>query len=95
MKKEKGAKKTAKKRVVFTYFAPDAKEVILMGDFNNWNPTIHIMKMDDKGTWKKILFLPKGRYEYKFLVDGRWMNDPKNNWMVENPFGTLNNIIST
>jgi hypothetical protein len=35
----------------------------------------------------------KGRYEYKYLVDGRWMIDdafPK----TDNQMGTQNNVIS-
>jgi len=94
MAREKMEKKKGKKRVIFYLEAPEAKEVILMGDFNNWNPLSHIMKRDEKGIWKKIVFLPQGRYEYKFLVDGQWLNDPANERMVANPFGTLNNLLN-
>ena len=50
---------------------PAARVVILMGDFNNWNPKTHPMKEDLTGVWKRIVMLPPGRYEYKFLVDGQ------------------------
>jgi hypothetical protein len=34
-----------------------------------------------------------GRYEYKFLVDGRWQIDPAGKQMCWNCFGTQNNVI--
>ena len=43
MKKSDGAKKVSRRRVVFTFFAPQAKEVLLMGDFNNWDAKVHPM----------------------------------------------------
>jgi len=52
------------------------------------------MKKDDKGRWSKIVTLAPGMYEYKFLVDGQWQNDPNNDQMVANSFGTLNNILT-
>lgn len=48
------------------------------GDFNEWNVNTHPMKKNKRGVWEKAVMLPPGRYEYKFLVDGQWRNDPKN-----------------
>ena len=92
MPQKQNKKGTGKKQVAFFFEAPEAHEVILLGDFNNWNPKSHIMKKDEGGSWKKILFLPKGEYEYRFCVDGQWQNDPRNERCVLNPFGTLNNV---
>ncbi|MDY6973201.1 MAG: glycogen-binding domain-containing protein [Thermodesulfobacteriota bacterium] len=33
------------------------------------------------------------RYEYRFLVDGQWYNDPQNDLTCPNCFGTQNNVI--
>jgi hypothetical protein len=52
------------------------------------------MKKDKKGRWTKIVTLAPGRYEYKFLVDGEWQNDPNNDQVVHNSFGTLNNQLT-
>ena len=90
----KQKKKVQKKRITFKLEASEAREAILAGDFNNWDLTKHIMKKDNKGTWSKIVTLAPGRYEYKFLVDGQWQNDPGNDQMVANSFGTLNNILT-
>jgi 1,4-alpha-glucan branching enzyme len=86
-------KAAQKRRVIFSVKAPEASEVCLLGDFNQWNVKAHPMKMDKTGVWKKILMLPPGRHEYKFLVDGRWETDPKNDEMWFNCYGTHNSVI--
>ncbi|MEJ2656035.1 MAG: hypothetical protein P8012_02425 [Desulfobacterales bacterium] len=47
----KSKPKAKRRKVTFSLKSPDAKEVILMGDFNQWNPKIHPMK---KGNGKMI-----------------------------------------
>lgn len=51
------------------------------------------MKKGEDGVWKKILMLPAGRYEYKFRVDGEWIEDPANGHRVLNEFGSFNCVI--
>jgi hypothetical protein len=51
------------------------------------------MQQNGNGKWIKILMLPPGTYEYKFFVDGCWENDPKNDKVRPNSFGTQNNLI--
>ena len=88
------AKKTAKtRRVEFKYNNGKASSVFLVGDFNAWNQKKHEMKESNDGTCRKILMLPPGTYEYKFLVDGQWKNDPLNKKTKLNCFKTLNNVI--
>ena len=94
MPKKERSKKTQKKRVSFKLEASEAKEAILVGDFNSWDLKKHSMKRDGKGRWTKVVTLAPGKYEYKFLVDGQWHNDPNNDQMVANSFGTLNNILT-
>jgi 1,4-alpha-glucan branching enzyme len=74
----------------FSLSAPQATNVFIAGDFNQWNLSAHPLKQDKKGVWKISLPLGPGRYEYRFLVDGKWHNDPNCPSLVENPFGTLN-----
>jgi 1,4-alpha-glucan branching enzyme len=94
MSKPKQISKAQKKRITFKLEASEAKEAILVGDFNNWDVKKHRMKKDNKGRWTKIVTLAPGRYEYKFLVDGQWQNDPGNVQTVHNSLGTLNNILT-
>ena len=94
MSKKRQGKKTQKRRITFKFEASESREVILAGDFNSWDAKKHVMKRDYKGRWTKIVTLAPGRYEYKFLVDGEWQNDPKNEQVVPNSFGTLNNLLT-
>jgi 1,4-alpha-glucan branching enzyme len=82
-----------RKRVILTLEAPNAEAVFLMGDFNQWDQKIHPMKKEGDGIWKKIIMVPPGRYEYRFLVDDQWWNDPTNDQICLNCFGTVNNVI--
>jgi 5'-AMP-activated protein kinase regulatory beta subunit len=89
------SKQTAKKRkVTFSLEAAMAKEVVLTGDFNNWNPKGHAMKNDGNGIWSKTVMLSPGQYEYKFLIDGNWREDPRNDLACPNCFGTRNSVLS-
>jgi len=80
------------KKVRFNFYAPEAKRVFLAGDFNQWNPSSHPMKMDGERIWRISLALNPGQYEYRFFVDGEWQNDPNYGAFVENPFGTSNSL---
>jgi 1,4-alpha-glucan branching enzyme len=84
------AGKDKTKKVQFELLAPEAQKVYLTGDFNNWDPKTSRMKKDKKGIWKTVLSLTPGRYEYRFLVDGNWENDPACCDCVPNEFGSQN-----
>lgn len=76
----------------FELDAPSANEVLLIGDFNSWNASGLRLKKDKTGLWKLELELKPGRYEYKFIVDGKWQNDPLNANTVLNSYGTTNSV---
>jgi 1,4-alpha-glucan branching enzyme len=95
-KEERGNKNkesALKKKVDFTLFAPEAREVFLVGEFNQWDTRSMPMKRDKKGVWKCKTKLPSGHYEYKFYVDGNWLEDIKGSEAVFNPFGTQNLVM--
>lgn len=94
MSKVKSRQKIKRKKFAFSIESADAKEVILMGDFNNWNPKMHPMKSNGNGIWNKSVVVPPGRYEYKFLVDKQWIEDPQNDKTCPNCFGTNNSIFN-
>jgi len=97
MKKNMKTKKVAPvaRRVTFQLAANPKSEVFLAGTFNNWDPTRHCMKdTRNNGKYAITLVLPKGQYEYKFVVNGSWMVDPEcQNW-VRNSLGTLNSLVT-
>jgi 1,4-alpha-glucan branching enzyme len=104
--KSKSVKTTASKRVKttakktkktipsteFTLIAPEASEVFLVGDFNEWNGDGFRMRKFKDGSCKKKVKLPPGRYEYRFVVDGNWCTDPQNGERCANPFGSENSV---
>ncbi len=84
---------TRQKATEFTLSAPHARKVILAGSFNNWNTSSLLAKKDSKGNWAVKVNLKPGRYEYKFLVDGSWINDPKCRGCISNNLGTQNCVV--
>jgi 1,4-alpha-glucan branching enzyme len=82
--------KAAKRRVQFKLTAPEAHEVFLSGSFNEWSYTATPLKKDAAGVWKTQVSLAPGTYEYRFVVDGGWRDDPECPLRVENPFGSQN-----
>ena len=63
--------------VIFSLRAPQANEVYLVGDFNRWNPTVEPMSLEGD-EFVVRLFLVAGTYRYKFVVDGKPIDDPDN-----------------
>lgn len=55
----------------------DAERVVLSGSFNAWNTGELVMERYEDG-WRLPYVLAAGNYEYKFIVDGRWITDPNN-----------------
>lgn len=93
MSKARSKQTSQQKKVTFSLEAAEANEVVLTGDFNNWNPKTHPMKKQGNGMWNKTVMLSPGKYEYKFLVDGNWAEDPRNEQACANCFGTRNNVL--
>ena len=65
-----------------------AKQVSIAGSFNNWQPSAAPLTKCGGGRWRMDLALKPGTYEYRFVVDGNWTDDPLGNTFVANPFGT-------
>jgi 1,4-alpha-glucan branching enzyme len=84
--------KSSKKKKVFTLVAPDAESVLLAGDFTDWHQRPLALKKDKSGIWKRTVTLPPGFYQYRFIVDGEWRDDPECAARVPNPFGTQNMV---
>ena len=90
MKKIKGMFKG--KKVIFSLQWPDAREVFVAGTFNNWDTRKDQLKEIAKG-WKLIKYLAPGTYEYRFVVDGIWMDDPTARTRCPNQYGGQNCVL--
>lgn len=83
-------------RVTFELLAEvNAKRVVLLGDFNDWNPEKHILKRRADGSFGLTVSLKPGHaYRFRYLVDGeRWENDYGADAYVPNPFGGEDSVV--
>ncbi len=86
--------KIARKRVNFTFRAPEAGAVFVAGTFNGWNNKANPLKKNREGLWSATLYLFSGHYEYRFIVDGQWENDPACSRRRLNRFGEYDCILT-
>jgi 1,4-alpha-glucan branching enzyme len=63
--------------VSFALHKPDAKRVLLSGEFNGWSPTATPMTRYNDGHWETTVALAPGRYQYKLIVDAEWIADQR------------------
>lgn len=70
----------------------EARSVFLAGSFNQWSTLQMPMQQTDSG-WVACLWLPPGKHLYKYIVDGRWMNDPNNQLRENDGHRGFNSIV--
>jgi len=80
--------------VLFTLDAPGAASVCLTGEFTGWSRDgLRMTRDGSDGLWKLTVDLEPGEYEYRFIVDGVWIKDPRNVDSVLNEFGQENSLL--
>lgn len=79
-----------------------ADHVTLAGDFNHWDQHSLPLHQDRDGCWRLQLVLPIARrYQFLYLIDGRWCGDCSDcrtvgaMGAVRNPFGSFNCVLDT
>jgi 1,4-alpha-glucan branching enzyme len=72
----------------FTFSAPGALSVQLVGDFTQWQERPINLRKGMDGVWRTTVELPPGTHHYRFLVDGQWQDDPQCVLRTPNPFGS-------
>ncbi len=82
------------KEVTFAMESSAAKDIYVAGDFNDWqiNDGSRLAR-GENGFWEKRMRLPHGRYRYKFVVDGEWTVDWKNQAREINTFGSFDSVM--
>ena len=81
--------------VRFELEIPQAQRVFVAGTFNSWNPlATPLTAAADGRVWACELRLPGGRYEYRFVADDEWMDDPNATERVGNQLGGANAVIN-
>ena len=84
------ASKSSKQKINFTILDPDAQTVALVGDFTDWEEKPLTLKRQKNGLWKTAVPLWPGNYEYRYLVNGQWRDDPECQEHRSNSFGSQN-----
>ena len=81
--------------VAFSLDAPQATQVSLVGDFNNWDPAATPLAKGSAGRWEAVVPLTPGRYQFTFVIDGsRWVRDPALPQAVGDDFGQPTSVIT-
>lgn len=75
--------------------ASGAKNVCVVGDFNNWGMQANPMKRLPNGDYTVSLELETGKeYHFRYLIDqSRWENDWNADKYVRNPYGDSDNSV--
>lgn len=82
--------------VRFVVSVSAAETVAVVGSFNGWSPTAHIMtRVGSKGFWSAVVSLPSGEHAFMYLVDGTtWVVPPAAEDFVTDGFGNTNGIVT-
>jgi len=79
--------------VTFSLVAPQARQVCVAGDFNQWSMEADCMLRSGDG-WSVRIVLAPGRYSYAFVTDKvHWQPDPAAVLKEDNGFGTENSVL--
>ena len=87
------SKKTTKKRASFQLLATDASQVCVAGTFNDWDPVVRPLKRGKDDVFRTWMNLAPGTYEYRFVIDGEWREDPCCQLRSPTPYGGDNSIL--
>ena len=75
--------------------ARGAKNVCIVGDFNNWNTRANPMKRLENGDYEiSLKFQPRKEYHFRYLIDdSKWENDWNADKYVKSPLGDSDNSV--
>jgi chromosome partitioning protein len=85
------------REVVVRFKDSVAGDVRIAGDFNGWVPDRGVRSLiaseGQERVWTKVLILEPGTYQYRYVVDGEWREDPTNPQSAPGPTGQPNSIL--
>lgn len=89
------AQSTSAAGTEFVLYAPQASEVLVVGDFNGWGSAGTVkLQPATNGTWRAQIKLNPGQYQYAFVVNGKqWLADPRAVRQIDDDFGRRNSVL--
>ena len=96
MRRRANAKDSKEKKpiaVCLEFHCEKARTVCIAANFNGWSPEKASMRDTGAGRWLKELSLAPGQYEYQYVVDGKWINDPRAVKSTPNAYGGRNSVL--
>ena len=84
----------ARRPVQFVFVSADARQVSLVGSFNDWDVNATPLKLSQNGMWSVEVPLEPGRHVYSFVVDGQqWVPDSAAPRAPADELGISNSIV--
>ena len=81
-------------KVTFSVEAKEANQASVIGDFNNWDVEEGALSKLKNGTFKATFELDKdATYEFKYVVDGEFINEPEADSFKWNDFAGAENSV--
>lgn len=82
-------------KVTFSVEAKEANTAAVVGDFNNWNPSVGALSKLKSGTFKASFDIPKDNsFEFRYIVDGVYFNDSQaDSYRWNNYANTENSVL--
>jgi predicted flap endonuclease-1-like 5' DNA nuclease len=94
MLKKQYKKNTCKVTFTLPTEAIEAKDVRVLGEFNNWNWENGIKMKAVKGEFKAVAELPAGQHQFRYMAaNGAWENDFAADAYVATPFNVDNSVV--
>ncbi len=73
-----------------------ADRIYVVGDFNQWQPTATPLKQTRDGVWHAEVELLAGhRYEFRYLIDGKWQAEIHADGARPTELGCDNSVVDT
>lgn len=85
-------------KIRITFLLPStmpAEQIHVVGEFNDWEPTLPMERAEPSSNWKLVLDLATGQcYRFRYLVDRQhWLNDIYADDHLENPYGSYDSVV--
>ncbi len=75
--------------------ALNASGVAIVGDFNNWDPSIDVMKALKDGSFSHAIEMAnEAEYHFRYVADQtNWFNEEEADKQIASAFGSINSVI--